>query len=656
MPLDEWKRQYSNNETPVAMKWLWENIDDESYSFWKVEYKYNDELAKLFMTNNLVGGHFNRLERARKYAFGNLLTLGKDDDNMIWGYFMVRGKEIPEEVADAADFESFTWTAADHNDPATRAEIEDCFAWEGPTLPREIYDGRTFKPKYVVTSVTALGGLLFGYDIGIMSSILQMDGFNDYFDSPDALATGVIVSSLTIGCFLGSLLSGPLADRFSRKITIMLGALVCTVGSAIQFASISRIMLIAGRLTNGLAIGFLSSVVPMYQSETAPPGSRGRMVSMQQWAITWGIFLAFGIDYGCSYIPGPRQFRLPLGIQIVPSIILLVTMAFMPFSPRWLVAHGHSGDARQVLGRLRAYGHTSAPEVTEELRLIHQTVTFERATKVSSYWELLGRLNRRRTLLGCGIQFMQQFTGINTLMLYSPTIFRRIGMGSVQNIAMFQAINGLVNVTSTIPAILWIDRWGRRPTLLLGTVLIIVFYLVLALLLRSYDALANQTSNDSVVFNHGFRSLGIASICMVYLVVASFAFSWGPCGWLIPSEIFPTRLRAKANSVTTSTNWISNFVVTLTSPILLEIAGWRLFLAFSIIMAANLALIYLFLPETKNLTLEEMDTLFAGSVWAFRSASSARKEENLHSAVTTIATDTLAANASLDSYEMTATV
>ncbi|KAJ2015560.1 hypothetical protein IWW57_005665, partial [Coemansia sp. S610] len=390
---------------------------------------------------------------------------------------------------------------------------------------------------------------------------------------------------------------------------------------------------------------------------TAPPGSRGRMVSLQQWAVTWGIFLAFGIDYGCSYIEGARQFRLPLGLQIVPSVILLFTMAFMPFSPRWLVAHDHVGDARQVLGRLRAYGHTSAPEVTEELRLIHQTIAFERATKASSYWELLKEPNRRRTLLGCGIQFMQQFTGINTLMLYSPTIFRSIGMGSVQSIAMFQAINGLVNVTSTVPAILWIDRWGRRATLLLGTLLIIVFYLVLSLLLRSYDALTDLTSHDSVIFNLGPRGLGIASICMVYLVVASFAFSWGPCGWLIPSEIFPTHLRARANSVTTSTNWISNFAVTLTSPILLQIAGWRLFLAFSIIMAVNMALIYLFLPETKNMTLEEMDSLFAGSVWAFRSATSARKSENCHSADTAAtASDTTAADASLDSYELTATV
>ncbi|KAJ2316950.1 hypothetical protein GGI00_006889, partial [Coemansia sp. RSA 2681] len=146
MVLDQWKRCYSNEPTrPNALNWLWENFDNEGYSFWKVEYKYNDELTKLFMTSNLVGGFFNRLERARKYAFGSLLILGKDDDNMIWGYFIVRGKEIPEEVTDAADFESYAWTAADHNDPKTRAEIEDCFAWEGPTLPRECYDGKVFK-------------------------------------------------------------------------------------------------------------------------------------------------------------------------------------------------------------------------------------------------------------------------------------------------------------------------------------------------------------------------------------------------------------------------------------------------------------------------------------------------------------------------------
>ncbi|KAI8323521.1 general substrate transporter [Martensiomyces pterosporus] len=473
-------------------------------------------------------------------------------------------------------------------------------------------------PTYVVTAVTALGGLLFGYDIGIMSSILQMERFNEHFNTPGPIATGIIVSSLTIGCFLGSLLSGPLADRFSRKITIVLGALVCTIGSGIQFGSVNRAMLIVGRFVNGLSIGFLSSVVPMYQSETSPPSNRGRMVSLQQWAITWGIFIAFGIDYGCSYIQSDKQFRLPLGMQIVPSIILLFTMSFMPYSPRWLVAHNHISDARQVLGRLRAYGHASVPEVAEELRLIHGTIKYEKEHKSSTYWELLKFPNRRRTLLGCGIQFMQQFTGINTLMLYAPTIFRDMGLGSVQSIAMCQAINGLVNVSSTIPAIIWIDRWGRRPTLLIGTVLISVFYLVLALLMRSYSALTNHATHDTLIINMNARSLGIASISMVYLVVASFAFSWGPCGWLIPSEIFPTHLRAKANSVTTGTNWISNFVVTLTSPLLLQVAGWKLFVALSVIMGMNFVVIYLFLPETKNLTLEEMDVVFLSSVWAFR--------------------------------------
>ncbi|KAJ1940685.1 hypothetical protein EC988_006963 [Linderina pennispora] len=342
------------------------------------------------------------------------------------------------------------------------------------------------------------------------------------------------------------------------------------------------------------------------------------MVSLQQWAITWGIFIAFGIDYGCSYIKSDKQFRLPLGLQIVPSIVLLFTMAFMPYSPRWLVAHNYIGDARQVLGRLRAYGHASVPEVAEELRLIYETIKTEKETKSSSYWELLKFPNRRRLLLGCGMQFMQQFTGINTLMLYAPKIFLDMGLSSVQSIAMCQAINGLVNVSSTVPAILWIDRWGRRPTLLLGTVLISTFYLVLALMMRSYSAIkANDMTG--VLIHLDVHSMGIASICMVYLVVASFAFSWGPCGWLIPSEIFPTHIRARATSVTTGTNWISNFVVTLTSPILLERAGWRLFCAFSIIMAMNFLIIYCFLPETKNLTLEEMDSLFSGSVWAFKS-------------------------------------
>ncbi|KAJ1945539.1 hypothetical protein FBU59_002276 [Linderina macrospora] len=146
MVLDDWKRFYSNNDTkPTAMNWLWEHFDEEGYSFWKVDYKYNDELTQIFMSNNLVGGFFNRLERARKYAFGNLLVLGENGDNQIWGYFMVRGQEVPEEVTDAADYESYSWAKVDHKDPKTKAEIEDCFAWEGPALPRACADGKTFK-------------------------------------------------------------------------------------------------------------------------------------------------------------------------------------------------------------------------------------------------------------------------------------------------------------------------------------------------------------------------------------------------------------------------------------------------------------------------------------------------------------------------------
>ncbi|KAJ1787119.1 hypothetical protein LPJ59_005792, partial [Coemansia sp. RSA 2399] len=146
MDLNEWKRVYSNEETrEVAMPWLWKNFDAEGYSLWKVEYNYNEELTRLFMTNNLIGGFFSRMEAARKYAFGSLLTLGKDNDNMIWGYFMVRGKEIPEEVSETPDFASYTWTAADIADEKVRAEIEDAFAWEGSSLPREYYDGKVYK-------------------------------------------------------------------------------------------------------------------------------------------------------------------------------------------------------------------------------------------------------------------------------------------------------------------------------------------------------------------------------------------------------------------------------------------------------------------------------------------------------------------------------
>ncbi|KAJ2444561.1 hypothetical protein GGF42_006271, partial [Coemansia sp. RSA 2424] len=421
---------------------------------------------------------------------------------------------------------------------------------------------------YLVGGVAAIGGFLFGYDIGVISSILEMDYWKAYFHNPGSVGVGVIVSLLTAGCFVGSLCAGWIADRFSRKRAIMASCIVFCLGAAIQCGSRNRAMLIVGRFIAGLSIGVMSMSVPVFQSEIAPPHIRGRLVSLQQWAITWGILVAFWIDYGCHFIKSDASWRIPLGIQLVPAVILFVAMIFMPYSPRWLVANDRIDEAQVVLARLRSGGDLSAPEVIEELDEIKEAVRIDRETAVRSYADLLRTPIRRRIVLGIVIQALQQLTGINVSMYFATSIFKQSGLSGDNAPLLAQGVNGVVNMLSTIPAILWIDRWGRRKTLMLGSLGCAITYFVQAV---ATGATQRKTYDEDGSLNLNLpKGPSYLVIVMMYLFVASFAMSWGPIGWIYPSEIFPMRIRSKANSITTAANWLFNFVIGLVSPILIK--------------------------------------------------------------------------------------
>ncbi|KAI9499947.1 general substrate transporter [Coemansia spiralis] len=464
---------------------------------------------------------------------------------------------------------------------------------------------------YFVGSVSALGGFLFGFDTGLMSSILEMTYWQDYFNHPGSVGVGVITSMLTAGCFVGSLFAGYLADKFSRKRTIMVACVVFTLGAAIQCGSRNRAMLIAGRFVAGLGVGVLSMTVPIFQSEISPPHIRGRLVSLQQWAITWGLLVAFWIDYGCHFIKSDASWRVPIGIQIVPAAILFTAMIFMPYSPRWLIDHDQPDKAQQVLGRLRANGDASAPEVLEELEEIKEAVRIERETAVRSYFELMRYPIRRRVFLGVLIQALQQLTGINVIMYFAPSIFKQSGLSGNNASLLAQGINGVINMLATIPAILFIDRWGRRKTAV-----------------ATGATQHKEKLSDGSVDLHLPKGVSYLVIVMVYLFVISFAMSWGPIGWIYPSEIFPMHIRSKANSITTASNWLFNFIIGLVAPILIKKITWGLDLIFAIIMFASIGIVYLFYPETKNRSLEDMEIIFTGSVWAHKDKKRIEEYDN----------------------------
>ncbi|KAJ2403587.1 hypothetical protein J3F80_005422 [Coemansia sp. RSA 2526] len=469
---------------------------------------------------------------------------------------------------------------------------------------------------YLTCSISSLGGFMFGYDTGVLASILEFDKWKSYFHHPGSIGVGVIVSALTAGCFVGSLIAGRIADKYSRKRTIMIACVVFSLGAAIQCGSINRAMLIVGRFISGLGVGVLSMTVPMFQSELAPPAIRGRLVSFQQWAITWGIVVSYWVDYGLHFVQSDVAWRVPIGIQIVPAAVLFVAMFFMPYSPRWLVNHGLVDEAHVVLAKLRAMGDLNAPDVVTELEEIKESVQVDGVTAVRSYTELFHVPIRRRVLIGIAVHALSQLSGINVTLYFAPTIFKQSGLTGKNASLLAQGLSGVVNCLFTIPAILWIDRWGRRKTLMFGSLGCGIAYFV--------QAVATGATQHKTFDENGDLYLNLPTgpsyvvIVMIYIFIASFAMSWGPVSWVYPSEIFSMHIRSKANSITTAANWLFNFGISLVSPILIKHITWGLDLIFAIIMFVSIGIVYLFFPETKNRSLEDMEIIFGGSVWAHR--------------------------------------
>ena len=259
------------------------------------------------------------------------------------------------------------------------------------------------------------GGLAFGYDTGSVSGILTMTQFLDYMGKPSNFTQGGITASIQAGAFAGSLLTGLLlADRIGRKRTILFGSLIFSIGIAISCAANGVPCLVAGRVINGLGNGCLAMMVPLYQSEISPLEVRGRIISVQQCAINLGILVAFWIQYGTQHLSTDASWRVPLGLQLIPTIALHITMYFMPESPRWLVQQDRQEEALKVLARVHAGGNIQDPYVKAELAEIVSKIDWEKQNPPPTYSYMLFGQERRRTWIGIGVQFWQQVTGINT--------------------------------------------------------------------------------------------------------------------------------------------------------------------------------------------------------------------------------------------------
>ncbi|KAL8805190.1 MAG: hypothetical protein Q9200_005523 [Gallowayella weberi] len=478
---------------------------------------------------------------------------------------------------------------------------------------------------YAIAAVAIIGGGLFGFDISSMSAIISIPQYKCYFQSgpiptdpsectgPDSSVQGGITAAMPGGSWLGALCSGFISDIFGRKKSIMIGAVIWWIGSTIICAAQNVPMLVVGRIINGFCVGICSAQVPVYISELAPPSKRGRLVGAQQWAITWGIMIMFYISYGSSFLDGTAAFRVPWGLQMIPAIGLFCAMFFLPESPRWLGRKDRWDEAHAVLTLVHGKGDPDSPFVLRELEEIREMVNFEKNNSDVTYLELLKPHMINRTHIGVFTQIWSQLTGMNVMMYYITYVFLMAGVKGNANLVA-SSIQYVINVVMTVPALLYVDRWGRRPTLLIGSTLMMTWLFANAGILASYGKWAGPTGvqNTKEASWEVSGAPSKAVIACSYLFVASYAPTWGPVSWIYPPELYPLRVRGKAVALATSSNWAFNFALGYFVPPAFVNIKWQTYLVFGVFCLAMTVHTFFMFPETAGKTLEEVVDIFEG--------------------------------------------
>lgn len=435
---------------------------------------------------------------------------------------------------------------------------------------------------FLLSITAALGGLLFGFDTAVISGTLPF--ITPYFGLTEA-TLGWAVASVILGAMAGLLFAGELSDKFGRK-RVLIAAGAAFALSAIGTALAEDLtFFVAARLLGGMAVGAASMVSPLYIAEISPPEKRGLLVSLNQLTIVIGIVVAFFSNYLLIDI-GPNNWRWMFGVEAIPALLFFTALFFVPESPRWLVRRGAVDEAAAVLQRVR-----SGTDIAAEIGEIREVLKGEHRGQLR---DLLAPALRRVLGLGIGLAILQQIVGINVVMYYAPLIFERAGAATGSQLLQTVAV-GVVNLGFTLVAMRLIDRAGRRPLILAGSVGMTVSLTVLA---------------TSFLLGHTGSWLVLVSV-LTY--VASFAASWGPAVWVILSEIFPIKLRGLAMSVATFVLWAANFVVSASFPWLLKnLDGGLTFLVYAGICLASLVFTYRYLPETRGKSLEELEKELVG--------------------------------------------
>ncbi|MDC3212975.1 sugar porter family MFS transporter [Pseudoalteromonas distincta] len=450
-----------------------------------------------------------------------------------------------------------------------------------------------------ISAVAAIGGFLFGFDSGVINGTVSALG--NAFNS-SSVATGFNVASVLLGCALGALAAGPLADKFGRRAIMIITAIIFAISAFGSGISESSAEFIFYRLFGGLGIGAASVLAPAYIAEVAPPALRGRLATLQQLAIVLGLFAAFLSNYLIADAAGSAQNILMLDIaawrwmfwaELVPAVLFLVGVLFIPESPRYLVAQGKVDDAKAVFSKIS--NDNVDAQISDVKRSLHSD------TKPSIRDLFIDNSKKVHPIVwvGVALSVFQQFVGINVVFYYGSELWQAAGFDESQSL-FINVLAGTTNIVSTFIAIALVDKIGRKPLLLVGSIGMFISLSALTYIFGSagLDEAGKLALSDN---------MGTFALIMANLFVVFFGLSWGPIVWVLLGEMFNNRIRGAALAVAASAQWIANFAITMTFPIMLAnigLAGAYGFYALSALISIFFVVKYI--KETRGKTLESM--------------------------------------------------
>ena len=459
---------------------------------------------------------------------------------------------------------------------------------------------RHYHSTYIlgITLVATLGGLLFGYDTAVISGAEK--SIEAYLIRPLGLNSfihGATVSSALIGCIIGGVISGLLSNRLGRKKTLIFAA-VLFFFSALGSSYPEVFFFTKGepsigllwafnfyRIIGGIGVGLASAVSPMYISEIAPAEIRGRLVSLNQFAIIFGMLVVYFVNWGIAYGHSIEWindigWRYMFASEAIPAALFGILLFLVPETPRFLLLSNNDNKAKWVLNKLYTDEMASQTIFQEIKQSVGQTTG---RAKLYSY-------GKKVIMIGILLSVFQQFVGINVALYYAPRIFE--SMGAAKDASMLQTvIMGFVNVLFTVVAILTVDKWGRKPLLITGSIGMSIGMFAIA----------------ALAFNN---ILGISTLVFIIIYTASFMMSWGPVCWVLISEIFPNRIRGQAVAVAVAFQWFANYLISSTYPAMMEFSATMTYAFYGIMSVLSALFVWKMVPETKGKSLEGMEKLW----------------------------------------------